>query len=365
MKKTIALLLALALCLSLCACSGGNDAPEANSNEVNNAPTDSQIETTEVTEPELSIVGMWQSLESPGNKLSFSEDGMCNGFLPYEITDGCITISAGAEPIPVNIGEFNGITTLECSLSGDSNTYVRTEDYAKACETYTDWRREIIVGKWVSDDKLEDIIINNDGTCIVNGENLLWSNSGSGSMSGNANCASFVDLTIKQDKETRYILQFVSYDNEPYHIVNINTPNEVGGYSNYECNYYRDSESNREEANKATETTDTQPTIDPNALYVPYIGEWVCSDGYYVIVNEDGTIIYNDVEYTPEYFEMGDGVAVHLEDAEYTYYAGMDKNGEVYTTAKGCVFVWGLTERFGEGVMVGDHDGRQFILQAE
>ena len=115
----------------------------------------------------------------------------------------------------------------------------------------------------------------------------------------------------------------------------------------------------------ATEATQpTQPTEkDVESLYTPYVGKWVCSDEYYVIVNEDGTVIYNDVEYTPEYFEMGDGVAVHLENAEYTYYAGMDENGEVYITAKGCVFVWGLTERFGEGVMVGNHDGRRYILQ--
>jgi len=82
-------------------------------------------------------------------------------------------------------------------------------------------------------------------------------------------------------------------------------------------------------------------------------------------VNEDGSLIYNDEEYTPAYFEMGGGVAVYLEEAEYTYYAGMDKNGEVYITTKGCVFVWGLTDRFGEGVMVGDHDGRHFLLQTE
>ena len=120
------------------------------------------------------------------------------------------------------------------------------------------------------------------------------------------------------------------------------------------------------------EETIAETTIPPEeteeqgeSLYMPYIGKWVCSDGYYVIVNENGTVVYNDVEYTPEYFVYGDGVAVYLEDAEYTYYAGMDENGEVYITAKGCVFVWGLTEQFGEGVMVGDHDGRHFALQAE
>ncbi len=108
-------------------------------------------------------------------------------------------------------------------------------------------------------------------------------------------------------------------------------------------------------------TEATQPTEEEvEALYTPYIGKWVCSDDYYVIVNEDGTIVYNDAEYTPEYIVYGDGVAAVLYDAPYTYQGGTET-----VTAKGCVFVWGLTERFGEGVMVGDHDGRHFILQTE
>ena len=50
MKKAISLLLALVLCLSLCACGGGNDTPETKGNEENNAPTESQVETTDAPE---------------------------------------------------------------------------------------------------------------------------------------------------------------------------------------------------------------------------------------------------------------------------------------------------------------------------
>ena len=50
MKKTISLLLALVMCLSLCACGGGNDTPETKGNEENNAPTESQVETTDAPE---------------------------------------------------------------------------------------------------------------------------------------------------------------------------------------------------------------------------------------------------------------------------------------------------------------------------
>lgn len=47
MKKAISLLLALMLCLSLCACGGGNDAPETKGNEEIDNPIENQVETTE------------------------------------------------------------------------------------------------------------------------------------------------------------------------------------------------------------------------------------------------------------------------------------------------------------------------------
>ena len=85
---------------------------------------------------------------------------------------------------------------------------------------------------------------------------------------------------------------------------------------------------------------------DPDLMYVPYIGKWVASNGDTVIINEDGTLIFNDAEYAPKYFKMSGGVAVHLQDI-------------------GELFVWGLTEQFGEGVMFADRGGRLFTLQVE
>ena len=94
------------------------------------------------------------------------------------------------------------------------------------------------------------------------------------------------------------------------------------------------------------------------ALHLPYVGKWVCNENYWVIVNEDGTLVYNGDTFSPEYIQIYGGIGAVVPEASYSYRGGT----EIYTN-KGCVFVWGLTDRFGEGVMVGDHDGRQFILQ--
>jgi len=125
----------------------------------------------------------------------------------------------------------------------------------------------------------------------------------------------------------------------------------------------KDETSSQETLSSAAQNSSDEESIESSqepALYLPYIGKWVCSDDYYVIVNEDGSIIYNGEEFTPEYFVYGDGIGAAVYDATYTYRGGIET-----FTGKGCVFVWGLTERFGEGVMVGDHDGRHFILQTE
>ncbi len=273
MKKVISLLLALVMCLSLCACGDGNDTLETTPNAENEST--SRFEENEVTEePEIDkeILGEWYYVKSTAIiTLTFNEDG--TGVHDQEGTEtaftwkydeelNCYTIALGAV-ISATVENIDGIEQL---IIGDG--------YCVRAEYYTDAHEDYLASTTVP----EIILPTMEG------------------------------LTAES-----------------------NNPTEEQG----------------------------------EALYMPYIGKWVCSDGYYVIVNEDGTIVYNDVEYTPAYFEMGNGIAVYLENAEYTYYAGMDKNGEVYVTAKGCVFVWGLTERFGEGVMVGDHDGRKFILQEE
>ena len=104
----------------------------------------------------------------------------------------------------------------------------------------------------------------------------------------------------------------------------------------------------------------TEDNSTQAALYLPYVGKWVCDENYWVVVNADGTLIYNGDTFTPEYIQIYGGIGAVVPEASYSYRGGT----EIYTN-KGCVFVWGLTDRFGDGVMVGDHDGRQFILQGE
>ena len=104
--------------------------------------------------------------------------------------------------------------------------------------------------------------------------------------------------------------------------------------------------SNYKEVFEGEKIIDLPIAEDPDLIYVPYIGKWVCSNGDTVIINEDGTLIYNDTEYSPEYIKVYGGVGVALQDV-------------------GDLFVWGLTEKFGEGVMVSDRDGRKFILEVE
>ena len=78
MKKTISLLLALVLCLSLCACGGGNDLPETKGYEESNTSTESKVgksEETEETEPSVDILGEWHLVSSTDYALIFNDDG--------------------------------------------------------------------------------------------------------------------------------------------------------------------------------------------------------------------------------------------------------------------------------------------------
>ena len=50
MKKALSLILALVMCLSLCACGGGNDTPKTKPDEKITTPTESQLPTTNSTE---------------------------------------------------------------------------------------------------------------------------------------------------------------------------------------------------------------------------------------------------------------------------------------------------------------------------
>ncbi len=98
MKRILALMLALMMCLSLCACGGGNDTPTTGQNEqLDNNPPSAQETPTETTVPETTqtvipshpllknIYGDWTIIDaeqgekagSPCSAFSINEDGTC------------------------------------------------------------------------------------------------------------------------------------------------------------------------------------------------------------------------------------------------------------------------------------------------
>ena len=142
MKKAISLLLALVLCLSLCACEGGNDTPETTPNAENE--TTPHFEEKEVTEePEIGkeILGEWYSVKSTAIiTLTFNEDGTGVHNLEgaetaftwkYDEELNCYTIALGAV-ISATVENVDGIEQL---IIGDSYC-VRAEYYADAHEAY-------------------------------------------------------------------------------------------------------------------------------------------------------------------------------------------------------------------------------------
>lgn len=95
MKKTIALLLVLVMCLSLVAC-GSNGTTETKGNEAINTTTESQKATTEATEPELDILGEWVSVKDNSYTITFQDDGTCfyTGTPPTNTVTGSFAIDA-------------------------------------------------------------------------------------------------------------------------------------------------------------------------------------------------------------------------------------------------------------------------------
>lgn len=123
MKKTISLLLALVLCLSLCACGGGNsDTPDV-------------PETTEAESNKLNLYQEWKAL--PGGQIvSFDEEGnfYINGqSYKYEYNEetSTITIDVGMQmSCPVSL--VNGIYRIEI----DGMECVPASDFEAAYEEY-------------------------------------------------------------------------------------------------------------------------------------------------------------------------------------------------------------------------------------
>lgn len=74
MKKAISLFLALVMCLSLCACGGGNDTPETIE-----VPTETTTQNNGLTEEQ--VIGTWEWR-------TFGEQGPINGVTHMELYEG-------------------------------------------------------------------------------------------------------------------------------------------------------------------------------------------------------------------------------------------------------------------------------------
>lgn len=124
MKKTISLLLALVMCLSLCACGGGNsDTPE----------------TTEAASPTSFLTSMsWKGTDGFNSELraNFLEDGTgtYNGNeCTWEMYDGIVSVSYQAQYGQANLDfeviEYSGVTMLR----GSYTFLLPAEGYKEAC----------------------------------------------------------------------------------------------------------------------------------------------------------------------------------------------------------------------------------------
>ena len=192
MKKALSLILALVVCLSLCACGGGNDSTE----------------TTQAPTPEKAIVGEWKSLD--GAITTFCEDGTGkapNGYdfsWKYDKDTGWYMMSLNGMTFSTEISTENGIRFFVI----EGIEYYHTDDYEKAVETNkptestdnTDTENDstestenpwanhphltYIYGKWelIKKDSYEQnetipcsvVTINEDGTCVVDGVSGTW-----------------------------------------------------------------------------------------------------------------------------------------------------------------------------------------------
>ena len=266
--------------------------------------------------------------------------------LKYTVEDDVIHFAFGESYIEWNIIERDGITVL----TDGTSEFVRRDDYAVAVEKSGHWGLDIIIGKWVSDNAEDEIIISYDGTCTLGGETLLWTDI----MSSGGSDGTGISLFLKEDGNTKYVLTFASDDTQNNEIITISTSDGHGSFVNSECSYKKEAENL---TNNEASSNDTTLSDAPDVLYIPYIGKWVCANGDYVVVHEDGSLTYNDTVYTAEFSEMMNGIGVTLEDATFL---SDDRN----TTYTGCTFIWGL-ENLGERIMLGLHNNALFSLESE
>ena len=98
MKKTISLLLALVMCLSLCACGGSNDAPMATGG---NAPAAGPVEGPGTTE--APVVKEIPSVDSA----SVLKEGSCGVSATFKLYDNGVLVVSGTEAITEPFEKFN------------------------------------------------------------------------------------------------------------------------------------------------------------------------------------------------------------------------------------------------------------------
>ena len=286
MKKTISLLLVLVMCLSLCACSGGNNVSE---------PTiPATIETIVPTE----TAPPYETVEiTIGNWLDYFE--FAHFYIPHKNSFG----ETDGFDIETRLYLKDGYNARDVHVAIEYS-------YVMASFTYEANHENGSITFGEPDDKLGDATKETVDALITSLPHRFPTAGGHSDAS----------VRIQSNYDILRIQGTISIT--------------------------RTETSNYKEVFKGEQKIDLPIAEDPDLMYVPYIGKWVCSNGDTMIVNEDGTLIYNNTEYSPEYIKAYGGIGVALQDVSD-------------------VFVWGLVDRFGDGVMVSARDGRQFILQAE
>lgn len=144
MKKALSLLLALVLCLSLCACGDKNDATMMNESS---GQSSSDTAGTTINE-QSSIVGQWLAIADSELSFTFREDhsgtllqdGSTYSFnWKYDeaLSSYCIVLS---EVIYAKIEVADGVVQL--TLSSNSAVFVRPDDYEAAHSAYLKEQQE-------------------------------------------------------------------------------------------------------------------------------------------------------------------------------------------------------------------------------
>lgn len=138
-EKALLLFLAIAMCLTLCACGGSSDIPETKSKEEINAPTENQNETIEASKPSMDILGEWISVKNQESKLVFNEDSTCvtvsNDVVKYSV-DYDIGVVSVYDSVTRNYNITQEDNIVKLTINGSD--YVRAENFEYAHAEYVE-----------------------------------------------------------------------------------------------------------------------------------------------------------------------------------------------------------------------------------